>query len=327
MTIAMSEQAWVDLGEAIFAQAQYPDAEDECDILLPQPDWFAQGYSRQIALRDGLMMQIDNCQMRDRLEARMPELEESIRFHYHLSGDHQDALTQVGNMEYMLAGQGIAPKHTMICVGQSPTLEVEVMMVPEVLTTFVGKQGEIPQVFQHLIRSSTQSLYARVGSVSPVMQSVLWQILRCPYQGMLKRMYLECKAIELVTLILDQEQQVQQGERSPVPLKLEDVERIHHAREILLQNLEQPPSLMALARQVGLNDNALKRGFRACFGKPVFGYLHDYRMEQAQQLLTAGELKVSEVMERVGFRNRKYFAEAFRKKFGMTPRDYRHPKI
>jgi AraC-like DNA-binding protein len=327
MTITMSEQAWADLTEEIFQQAQYPDPEDHCDLLLPQPDWLAQGYWREISLRDGLMVQIANFQRRDRVSVSVSERREAIRFHCHLSGDHQDGLTEVGNLEYMLSGHGVAPKHTMICSGQFPILEVEVEMQPDVLIAFVGKQGELPQVFQHLIDSATQSLYARVGSLSPTMQGVLWQILRCPYQGMMKRMYLESKAIELATLILEQERDIQQGRGALISLKPEEVDRIHHAREILLRNLEQPPSLNELARQVGLNGKALKQGFRACFGQPVFGYLLDYRMEQAQQLLMSGELKVGEVMQQVGFRSRKYFAAAFRKKYGVNPKDYLKVKI
>jgi AraC-like DNA-binding protein len=322
MTISMSEQAWADWEKEVFQQAQYPDPEDRDDILLPQASWLAQGYTRQITLRDGLMVQIDNCQMRDRLEVEVPESEEVIRFHCHLSGDHQDALTEVGNMEYMLSGRGIAPKHSMICSGQSSILEVEVEMTPDVLAAFAGKHGELPQEFERLIGSSTQPLYARVGAVSPTMKRVLLQILHCPYQGMMKRIYLESKALELATLMLKQERDWQQGQRSPIDLKPEDIDRLHRAREILVRNLEQPPSLTDLARQAELNSKALKQGFRACFGQTVFGYLHDYRMEQAQQLLRTGELRVGEVMQQVGFRNRKYFAEAFRKKYGVSPRDY-----
>ena len=134
-------------------------------------------------------------------------------------------------------------------------------------------------------------------------------------------MFLESKALELVMLILEQEQAVQQGKRLH-RLKSDEVDRIHQAREILLRNLEEPPTLTELARQAGLNEKALKQGFRACFGQPIFSYLRDYRMEQAQQLLMTGELKVGEVMQRVGFRDRRYFAEAFRKKFGANPKDY-----
>ncbi|MEH2466211.1 helix-turn-helix domain-containing protein [Nostoc sp.] len=51
---------------------------------------------------------------------------------------------------------------------------------------------------------------------------------------------------------------------------------------------------------VKLNEYALKRGFLQVFGKPLFAYLHDYRLEQARQLLETGEMKVSEVAQKIG---------------------------
>jgi AraC-like DNA-binding protein len=322
MTISMSEQAWADCQEEAFLQAQYPDREDRHDLLLPQPSWLARGHIRQIELGDGLMVQIDNFCLRDRYERPLPEQEQWVQFHCHLSGDHQDACTAVGNLEYALYGSGIAPKQMMACSGQLPILEVTVEMAPRVLTAFAGDRGTLPVELQHLMASSSQPAYARTGTLSPAMQRVLWQILRCPYSGMTKRMYLEGKALEIAASILEQERNLQQGRRSLTNLSPEDLDRIHQAREILLQNLEQPPSLIQLSRAVGLNDNALKRGFKQVFGKPVFGYLLDYRMEQARQLLMSGELKGGEVMQQVGFRSRKYFAAAFRKKFGVNPKDY-----
>jgi AraC-like DNA-binding protein len=320
MTIVISEQDWVEWEEELFHLTEYPDPEDLQDLVLPQPAWLAQGYTREITLRDGLRVEIYNFQMRDRIEQTHSEGEGWIQFHCHLSGHHHDPNSEVGDLEYVLYGSGLCPQQVCICSGQSPILEVTVIMSPEVLMNFVGEQGALPLEWQPLIQESTQPIYARVGVLSPTMQSVLWQIVRCPYRGSLKRIYLESKALEIAALLLEQEQVVQQGRRSPRTLKPDEVDRIHHAHTILLQNLEQPPSLSALARQVGLNDKSLKQGFRQVFGKPVFSYLHDYRMEQAQQLLLRGELKVGEVMQKVGFRDRGYFAAAFRKKFGVNPR-------
>ncbi|MGG6266564.1 helix-turn-helix domain-containing protein [Leptolyngbya sp. AN03gr2] len=113
-------------------------------------------------------------------------------------------------------------------------------------------------------------------------------------------------------------------ESKPQPckkLKPEEVDRIHAARKILLQRLDNPPSSMELARRVGLNDRALKQGFWACFGTTTFNYRHHYLLDQARQLLATGDLRVEEVSQQVGFSNRSYFAEAFRKKFGVNPGD------
>ncbi|WP_334970484.1 hypothetical protein [Nostoc sp.] len=45
--------------------------------------------------------------------------------------------------------------------------------------------------------------------------------------------------------------------------------------------MHKPPSLITLARQVGLNDCTLKRGFRQVFGIIAYDCLHHYRMERS----------------------------------------------
>lgn len=165
---------------------------------------------------------------------------------------------------------------------------------------------------QALIGGKVQPYYYQ-GKITRQMQRVLRQILQCPHQGLMKQMYLESKAVELITLHFQQFQDQDIRDRSLTANNLSDVEKIYQAKEILLSNLENPPSLIELARQVGLNDFKLKCGFRQVFGTSAFKYLHDYRLEQARQLLVSGEMKVEEVAFRVGFDSRSYFALAFRK--------------
>jgi methylphosphotriester-DNA--protein-cysteine methyltransferase len=55
----------------------------------------------------------------------------------------------------------------------------------------------------------------------------------------------------------------------------------------------------------------------------VFGYLHQYRMEQVRQLLEAGEMSVSAAGHRVGYSILSCFTTAFRKQFGVDPSAYR----
>ena len=83
-----------------------------------------------------------------------------------------------------------------------------------------------------------------------------------------------------------------------------------------------PPTLAELARQSQINECALKRGFRQVFGTTVFGYLHNYRLEYARQLLDQGTKTVIGVAHTVGFASRSSFARAFRKKFGVNPAQY-----
>lgn len=93
------------------------------------------------------------------------------------------------------------------------------------------------------------------------MHLALQQILNCPYKGLTKQIYLESKVLELIALRLEQAIEDNQTQKQSVRLRSDDIERIHHAKDILLCNSNNPPSLVALARQVGLNDCMLKKVF------------------------------------------------------------------
>jgi AraC-like DNA-binding protein len=225
--------------------------------------------------------------------------------------------------QYALYGSGLAPVEKPEWFASEPVLEVNVHIDPDLFLEFWNSASTpLQPELQHLVQPNSQPYYWRSGSITTAMQTALQQILHCPFDGMIKRIYLEGKVWELMALLIAQELE-QRQEPAVVPiLKREDIDRIHHAREILLQRFDNPPSLLELARQVGLNDCTLKRGFRQVFGNTAFGCLHEYRLEQARQLLESGHLNVSEVARRIGFVNRSYFAAAFRKKFGVTPREY-----
>ena len=133
---------------------------------------------------------------------------------------------------------------------------------------------------------------------------------------------MEGKALELMGMLVAQEMEIKDANNHLHTLKPDVVERVYHARNILLKRLNNPPSFMELSRAVGLNDYLLKQGFRQVFGTTAFSYLHHYRLEQARQLLETGEMKVSEIANIVGFVSHSYFTTAFRKKFGFCPKQY-----
>ena len=79
------------------------------------------------------------------------------------------------------------------------------------------------------------------------------EILNCPYQGSLRRLYLESKALELIAHNLAQLIVGKNGHNKPFTLLPGILERVRDARDVLIRNLENPSSLLELARQVGIN--------------------------------------------------------------------------
>ena len=181
---------------------------------------------------------------------------------------------------------------------------------------------QIPIKLKQVIKGQQKQFLLQIYRMTPEIQMAVQQVLNCPYQGVVKQLYLEGKANELMALTLQQLLMDSQKSNNFPVLGKSDVDRIHQAKEILLTNLNNPPSLMNLARLVGLNDYKLKLGFRQVFGTTAFGYLRECRMLEARQLLETG-LNVTEVARTVGYASESSFTNAFRKKFGVTPIVYK----
>ncbi|WP_110932569.1 response regulator [Paenibacillus bouchesdurhonensis] len=70
----------------------------------------------------------------------------------------------------------------------------------------------------------------------------------------------------------------------------------------------------------GYFSNIFKREMKMTF----VNYLLGIRMEAAQHLLRNTELKAFEIAEKVGFTDPNYFSFCFRKKFGISPKEFRN---
>ena len=205
-------------------------------------------------------------------------------------------------------------------VAKKKIVMVELNIGSYLRRSVAAKQKEqLPNLIKNSIDRDSAGFLVESYTRTPAVNVALHQILSCPYGGLTKKLYLESKAIELLALNLE----ILSNER-PTPAqvyqpKQDEIERLHYAREILIANMSDPPSLHFLARQVGLNEYKLKQGFRHLFDTTVFGYLHHHRMERSYSLLKSGGMKVTDVAQTVGYSNLGHFAAAFRQKFGVNP--------
>ncbi|MGG1254043.1 AraC family transcriptional regulator [Brevibacillus agri] len=165
-----------------------------------------------------------------------------------------------------------------------------------------------------------QQSFAKLGTtITPAMMQIIQQLINNPYRGTIRKLFLEGKAMELLALFL-QEAELKNGQRTS--LKADDVKSIHEAKNILLERLDRPPSLIHLARKVGINDYKLKIGFKEVFGTTVFGFVRQQRLEKAKLLLERERISVSEAALLVGYSNFSHFASIFRKTYGINPSLY-----
>jgi AraC-like DNA-binding protein len=141
----------------------------------------------------------------------------------------------------------------------------------------------------------------------------------CPLVGPLRRLYVEAKALEVIALLLSRMYAIK--EPTDARLRPREVRKAYEARDIVDSRLDDLPSLTNLARAVGMSTTALKRVYRRTFGLPIYEYARNERLQRARALLAEGEFSVAEVAARAGFQSLSWFSLAFKRRFGVLPRE------
>lgn len=153
-------------------------------------------------------------------------------------------------------------------------------------------------------------------------QLLLNQIFSSPFEEELNNIFIQSKVLEIIFL----EFKELFGNESILKsnsLKLDDydINSIKQAKEILIQNIQNPPSIIELSKLVKLNDFKLKKGFKEVFGITPYNLLIDYKLELAKKLLSDGNMNINEISQHIGYKFTQSFSTAFSKKFGILPKD------
>lgn len=78
-----------------------------------------------------------------------------------------------------------------------------------------------------------------------------------------------------------------------------------------------------LISEIGMSRTQLFRKLKELpGGKPASEVIRQIRIQRAAQLLSTGQLRVSEVMDEVGISNHHRFVKYFQEVYGISPKDY-----
>ncbi len=303
--------------------------EEEPNILHPHPfetiyqipKGLGEGTIQSIQIRDGMdLILVDQKPDRD-LVLEITVSPELTKLFFTLSGQMK-AIFPGSNQHYIIpAGErtlGVfGPKMNVVFSRDQPTQVACISFENHLLQSLEGESQVILDKVSQMIQKTLTGMDRPSNPIDSAMLLVLHQIQNCPYQDSLRQVYLESKVLELLVLCSEQSSSIKPNGHSQ--LHAQDIDKIHYAKEILLENMETPPSLLELAKQVGINDFKLKKGFREILGTTVFGFLREQRMEKARLLLEEGKMNVTEVLYDVGYNSPSHFTFEFKKRFGITP--------
>jgi len=102
-----------------------------------------------------------------------------------------------------------------------------------------------------------------------------------------------------------------------------DIECLCEAREMIAADVSRHYTIEQIAAHVGLSATKLKKGFKEFFKTTLFEYLETERMEKAKELMRSTDKSLEQISSLAGFRYMNNFSTAFKRKFGVSPHEWR----
>ena len=104
-----------------------------------------------------------------------------------------------------------------------------------------------------------------------------------------------------------------------------DITLIKHIAEYIEQSYANPLlNLSQMAQDFGMTENFLYYFFRTRMQKSFAQYLEDKRLEKAQTLIAENtKASLTVLAERCGYANTQTFRRAFKKRYGLTPSEFK----
>ncbi|MFS4455196.1 helix-turn-helix transcriptional regulator [Maribacter sp. 2304DJ31-5] len=283
----------------------------------------AQGSYEEILIEDGFyVLKIQNNGISDTQVCR--EINKRyIQFHFCLKGGGKFIFNQ-GNYALEIAEENSLllyntkmdlPLH--LEVSPNSSIVSIVMTLRKFHSLFSDQANYIP----FLTDENKEQKYYAQETISPAVAVVLSQIINYNLHPTIKKLYIKGKIYELISLYFNRSTDAD-VEQCPFLVDEDNVKRIRRAKELVIDHMAEPPTLVDLAKEVGLSLKRLKEGFKQIYGDSVYSFLFEYKMEHARRLLESGQYNVNEIGHKIGYSTSSHFIAAFKKKYGTTPKKY-----
>ncbi len=247
-----------------------------------------------------------------------------IQFHFGLKGNSNFLFSQDNHALELKEEKSLLLYHPQ----SQPSLHLEVAPNSWVISIIVSIKkfhelfsAQVDYITLLNSDSYNNEKYYTEGNISPSMAIVLSQLFHYNLQPSLKNLYYKGKGYELLSLFFNRSENPS-AEHCPFLIDKVNILKIRKAKEIIIANMNEPPSLDELADEIGLTMKKLKIGFKQIYGDTVYGFLFDYKMDFARKLLDSGSYNVNEVGLKIGYSCGSHFIAGFKKKFSTTPKKY-----
>jgi len=305
--------------------------EDNNEICIDIPDAIGSGYIKAISFDFGLGVLEVDCKLNETLELQLDnDLVQPLKmiFNRESAIEHSFAGTddkhEVKNLENAILSCNGKHGHLFKIPGGEPicmlSLEINRKLFEKKIESFLANMNEnLEGLFRDV---NGINLFYYAGYYSLETAKFLEEFTECEHSGFMRSVYLEGKAYEILTEQLRQYLDDLNDPEARKILRQSTVNKIKEAAEIVKDELENAPNILALAHRVGLNQNTLQNGFKVLYKTSVNQYVKNVRIEEAKKLLETTGLNITEITYKIGINSRSYFSKLFKERYGVSPKQY-----
>ena len=135
----------------------------------------------------------------------------------------------------------------------------------------------------------------------------------------IKEPYFKLKCLELLLFFSI----ASESKTESISLSKKQVDIVENVKNDLINDLESKITIDELANKYGVGKTTLKNCFKEVYGKPIFKWRKEYRLDCACLLIEEGQMTISEISKNVGYSSPSKFSQAFKEYVGFTPSEYR----
>ena len=280
-------------------------------------EWFTYDL-RNISIREGLQFNISRVTSNTSYALEMPMLYDIVGFTYGLKGftsmNFTDDLTiDLPSNNSIVYRFGSEDQKGMKYYEKGEDVHFSIHFTIDTFQKMLDiPDAQLPEAFKQFAYGKKSGLY-QTNPLSHDEKQILNELLNIDQTGLSRQFLVESRVLELISIQIEN----LSGTKNHQRISLKD-EKLQECRDILIDNFSKPPSLIDLAREVGLNLFDLKVGFKQKFGVPPYQYLKNYRLDRAHDMLNNG-MTVSEVADSIGYVSVGSFSNAFFEKFEQRP--------
>jgi AraC-like DNA-binding protein len=247
----------------------------------------------------------------------------SLSGRINLSSEVNDGIEEISAGNFYMFSHPYGETTLEINLAPEAKLFSMVISMRELHGIFGSSFGRDAEATKEFMKHYKMKKFFIEKSMSPSISVIAHQFFNGINRPKVREIYQQGKVMEFLSLYMDTPNSAEEAENHcPFVMDAIELKKLKEARDIIIAQMIDPPSLKTLAKLVGTNEFKLKVGFKSVFNNTVYGYLSDYRMEYARKLLTVDNSRIKEVAAQVGYSNPSHFIAAYKRKYGITPKQH-----